>query len=136
MLPLRTGLVLRPILIVMLAVPFWLATSSASGQSFFFSTGAPDGRLGGASRQESPAGIEIEAADDFLLNSETQIQTATFRGLLPTGSTTANISDVGVEIYRVFPKDSDTACPTCQRARTRHPTSRSRRATLQPTNSP
>jgi hypothetical protein len=108
MLPHRATLALRSISIVLSVLALWLGPAHASGQSFFFSTGAPDGRLGGASRQESPAGIEIEAADDFLLNSETLIQTASFTGLLPTGSTTANISDVGVEIYRVFPKDSDT----------------------------
>src|SRR5690242_17368955 len=37
---------------------------------------------------------EVEAGDDFILNQETNIQSATFTGLLPTGTPLANITDV------------------------------------------
>jgi hypothetical protein len=57
-----------------------------------------------ASRPESAGKIEIEAADDFALTQATAINSLTFTGLVPTG---ANINRVVVEIYRVFPKDSD-----------------------------
>ena len=76
--------------------------------SFFFSTGDPDGKMAMASRPASAVGIEIEAADDFVLQDETQIDHATFTGLLPVGVALTDISEVSVEIYRVFPTDSDT----------------------------
>jgi hypothetical protein len=54
---------------------------------------------------------DVEAADDFVLAEATQITHATFTGLLaPTGApgTIPHVDDVEVEIYRVFPFDSDT----------------------------
>ncbi len=77
---------------------------AAAGPAFFFSTGNVDGRVATASRPGSAGKIEIETGDDFVLTSETQINRATFIGLLPAGAT---IGQVKVEIYRVFPKDSD-----------------------------
>jgi hypothetical protein len=76
--------------------------------SFFFSTGDPDGKMAMASRPASAGGIEIEAADDFVLQDETQIDHATFTGLLPVGVAASDVSEVRLEIYRVFPTDSDT----------------------------
>jgi hypothetical protein len=75
--------------------------------AFNFSTGLPDGLMATASRPSSHGKQEIEAADDFILSSETLINHATFTGLLPAGTTAADIKDVRVEIYRVFSKDSD-----------------------------
>src|SRR5262252_7974272 len=77
----------------------------ASG--FFFSTGDPDGLIATASRPEGRGKIETESADDFLLTSRTILNQATFTGLLFHGGHGA-IREVTVEIYRVFPKDSDT----------------------------
>src|SRR5262245_19661068 len=70
--------------------------------AFNFSTGLPDGLMATASRPSSPGKQEIESADDFILSSETLINHATFTGLLPAGTTAADIKDVRVEIYRVF----------------------------------
>ncbi len=75
---------------------------------FSFSTGSPDGLLATGSRPESLGKIEIESADDFILTRPTRINSATFTGLITGGATTADIGQVVVEIYRVFPKDSDT----------------------------
>ena len=61
-----------------------------------------------ASRPASPGRIEIESADDFLLTTGALINSATFTGLFTAGATAANIAEVRVEIYRVFPLDSDT----------------------------
>jgi hypothetical protein len=94
-------------LMVLGAAAFSLATP-ASADVFFFTTGSPDGRLGTASRPESPGKIEIESADDFVLTNQTLISRATFIGLLPAGFPLTSIGEVKVEIYRVFPKDSDT----------------------------
>jgi hypothetical protein len=84
---------------------FTLLASAAWG-SLIIDTGSPDGRLGAASRPGSAGVLEIEAADDFLLNGSTLVTGGTFTGLLPTGAALSSVSDVTVEIYRVFPKDS------------------------------
>jgi hypothetical protein len=89
--------------------------------AFFFSTGNPDGLMASASRPTSGANIEIETGDDFILNTGTQIQSATFVGMLPTGAPLSSISDVRVEIYRVFPKDSNTARTITVPTRTNSP---------------
>lgn len=70
-------------------------------------TGNVDGRMAMASRPGSSGVTEIEAADDFLLNTGgalTMINSGAFTGLI-TGST-PSIQDVVVEIYRIFPVDS------------------------------
>jgi hypothetical protein len=87
-----------------------LAASSHAATPFFFSTGNPDGLMGMASRPASGSGgpVEIEAADDFILSSATSITSATFTGLLPADAPLSIIQQVRVEIYRVFPNDSDT----------------------------
>ena len=82
-----------------LATPAWTAT-------FSFTTGSPDGRLGALSRPASPAGIETETADDFILPQTTVITGARIFGLIPLGTPLDNVAQVEVEIYHVFPKDS------------------------------
>jgi hypothetical protein len=92
-----------------------LATGSAveAGSAFHFSTGDPDGKIATASRPGGTSGAdqETESADDFPVTApETLIQHATFIGLVPAGvSVPADISQVRIEIYRIFPKDSDTS---------------------------
>ena len=83
---------------------FSQAHTSANASPFFFSTGNPDGLMAAASRPGATS-FEIETGDDFVLTKPTSITSATFTGLLPSG---ASVSNVVVEIYRVFPKDSDT----------------------------
>jgi len=91
------------------AVPLLLATTSVTATPFFFSTGDPDGKMGTASRPASGGLFGIESADDFVLSQHTTISSATFTGLLTGGATAANIGLVGVEIYRIFPSDSNAA---------------------------
>jgi hypothetical protein len=79
-----------------------------SASSFFFSTGAPDGLIGTLSRPASPGLVQTETADDFLLNECVLINQATFTGLLPMGASPSSINRVEIEIYHVFPVDSDT----------------------------
>jgi len=85
------------------------ALPAAADAPFFFSTGDPDGRMATATRPDggAPSTFEIESADDFVLTTTTRLDSATFTGLLPTGATASDVKDVVVEIYRVFPKDSD-----------------------------
>ena len=82
-----------------------LVTSRASADLLLFDTGAPDGRMAMASRPPS-AGTEIEAADDFIASNPFTVNSATFTGLVTGANPT--VGEVVVEIYRVFPKDSDT----------------------------
>lgn len=92
------------------AVSIGLLTALPAGATpFFFTTDSPDGLMATASRPASGGKIEIESADDFVLTDTTRINSATFTGLLtsPTG-TPPTVGDVRVELYRVFPLDSDT----------------------------
>jgi hypothetical protein len=69
----------------------------------------PNNAMAIASRPGGPGVFEIEAADDFLLGSQATINSASFVGLLVPGTGgTPSVSEVVVEIYRVFPKDSNT----------------------------
>src|SRR5205807_3369838 len=99
---------LIPRLVLTLALVLGLG-APAFAQPFFFTTGDPDGRIGVASRPESADGskIEVEAADDFILSQQTLLYGAVFTGLMPVGFTLDDIGQVKVEIYRVFPNDSD-----------------------------
>ena len=78
---------------------------SALAATFTFSTGGPDGKMALASRPSSSGKAEIEAADDFVLGAQTSVTHVTFTGLLPNSG---SVQDVNVEIYRVFPLDSNT----------------------------
>lgn len=84
-----------------------LGPLAALGQSVVFDNGNVDGRFASASRPGGGA-FEIESADDFVLGQHTSITGASFYGLLPTGASLASIGSVQVEIYRVFPNDSNT----------------------------
>jgi len=80
--------------------------SASRGGVFTFSTGNPDGKMATLVRPGATGVLETETGDDFILSSQTSINAATFTGILTGGATTADISQVVVEIYRVFPKDS------------------------------
>ena len=72
---------------------------------FSFSTGNPDGLMAMATRPDS-GGFEIETADDFILANPTRIKGATFTGIMPNAG---SVGQITVEIYRVFPKNSDVS---------------------------
>jgi hypothetical protein len=78
----------------------------AAADGLLINTGTPDGLIAMAARPESGGKIEIEAADDFILSGATNVTSGSFVGLLPSGASLSSISEVVVEIYRVFPKDS------------------------------
>lgn len=97
---------------------FALAAATAIGASpatpacavpFSFSTNAADGLLGARSQPAAGASLETEAADDFILDGRTSIERATIVGLVPFGVALADIENVEIEIYHVFPKDSAEA---------------------------
>ena len=87
-------------------VAFALVDSARAG-SFTFSTGNPDGKIATLSRTASTGKLETETADDFVTPAgTTTITNATFTGLLVGGATTANINNVEIELYHVFPIES------------------------------
>jgi hypothetical protein len=100
----RTGIRLLAVFGLAFALP-----DRASADPYFFTTGNPDGKIATLSRIAGPLGLETETADDFVTTaSKTTITSATFTGLLVGGATPANIKDVEIELYHVFPIDSDT----------------------------
>jgi hypothetical protein len=89
-----------------MALLAWVGPAGAT--PFFFSTGDVDGKIGTASRPSGGGKIEIETGDDFVVSGGTlKLTSATFQGLLPSASPLSNVSQVVVEIYRVFPRDSN-----------------------------
>src|SRR5205814_8697876 len=84
-----------------------------SADPFFFSTGNPNGLMATASRPDAGGVFEIESADDFVLTNSTTITSATFTGLIvSSGPAVPTLGQIVVEIYRVFPKDSDVGRPS------------------------
>jgi hypothetical protein len=91
------------------ALSLLLLVSEAPAASFSFSTGDPDGKIATLSRPSSPDKIQTETADDFIIVSNiTLISQATFAGLIPSGTPLSSAKNVEIEIYHVFPNDSDT----------------------------
>jgi PEP-CTERM motif len=86
-----------------------LSAMPAAADPFTFSTGSVTNFMATATRPDTGAPFEIEAADDFFLSpiNSASIASATFTGLL-TGAT-PTIGEVKVELYRVFPNDSNVA---------------------------
>ena len=95
---------MRKVFLVFTVAMAILTAGASAATPFAFSTGNTDGKMAMASRPENGPNIEIEAADDFVLSVPVSLTGATFVGLVPAGS---NITSVDVEIYRVFPADSD-----------------------------
>ena len=83
-----------------------LVAQLATAQTFSFTPGDPDGKVGASTRPASPGKIETETADDFVLQQTTIINKATIKGLLPADTDVTKIKDVEVEVYHVFPADS------------------------------
>src|SRR5262249_32960463 len=96
----RTGIAALAFAAVVMPLP-------AAAIPFVFSTGNPDGLMATATRPMSAGKFEIETGDDFVLTQHTSITGASFTGLLPKGASISDIASVVVEIYRVFPADSN-----------------------------
>src|SRR6516225_5778684 len=90
-----------------LAVFALFLATPALADTIFFSTGTTDGKMAAATQPDSAGKSEIETGDDFVLTSESLITSATFVGLVPLGTMLNDIGQLRVEIYRVFPADSN-----------------------------
>ena len=95
---------------VLFAAVSMLSAAPAWADPFNFSTGSVTNQIAVASRPSSAGKTEIEAADDFVTTQQTTITGASFTGLLVglPGAGLPTIGEVVVEMYRVFPFDSNT----------------------------
>ena len=85
-----------------------LVATSVTAAPFFFSTGNVTNLMAVASRPDIGGKTEREAADDFLLGLQTTLTGASFTGLLVSATgALPTTGEITVEIYRVFPSDSD-----------------------------
>jgi hypothetical protein len=96
----RTGIAALTFALAVMPLP-------VMAETFVFNTGSPDGLMATATRPESAGKFEIETGDDFVLTQQTLITGAAFTGLIPLGASTSDIKNVVVEVYRVFPADSN-----------------------------
>jgi len=96
---------LKNILVFSAIVLSLFGAGPLNASPFVFDNGNVTNSMAAASRPFSAGQFEIETADDFVLTGQTQINSASFTGLVPVGS---SVSAVTVEIYRVFPRDSNT----------------------------
>src|SRR6478736_916794 len=63
--------------------------------------------MAAASRPNTLGNVEIEAADDFILTGGgAAVTELKFIGILTGGINTLDVNSMNLEIYRVFPKDS------------------------------
>ncbi len=94
---------------ICLAIVLYAAPSSGLKASVIVNTGVPDGQVGMASRPGPAICVnqDTESADDFVLTSPTRLTSGTFVGLLPICQPLNGVSQVRVEIYRIFPDDSN-----------------------------
>jgi hypothetical protein len=90
---------------IALAISTLLATPAFA--DVIYNNLTPNNAMAIATRPGDAGSFEIEAADDFNLAGHTVINSASFVGLL-VGSTIPNISEIVVEMYRIFPLDSNT----------------------------
>jgi hypothetical protein len=81
-----------------------------AGAAVIYNNLPANNQMAVASRPDSSAGFEIEAADDFILTGAGIINSASFTGLFvpPASGGSVSVSELVIEIYRVFPNDSDT----------------------------
>jgi hypothetical protein len=86
-------------------------TAAAQETQVIVNTGNPDGKLGALSRRSSANKLETETADDFVLKQTTVLTGASIKGLISPATPLANITNVEVELYHVFPLDSANADP-------------------------
>src|SRR5262252_2757295 len=99
----------RRLLILALSLTLSSMPGLVSAAPFSFTTGNPNHLMGSASRPGTSAtNFEIESADDFVLTQATSINHISFFGILVNGGVSdLNLAGTVLEMYRVFPLDSD-----------------------------
>lgn len=89
-----------------LAAIGFCGTAAAQETQVLVNTGNTDDKLGALSRRPSANKVETETADDFFLKQTTVLTGATITGLISPATPLANVANVEVELYHLFPADS------------------------------
>ena len=98
---------MKKLFLLVFALAGFIAAGANGQVHVIYNNDFPTDQIAAATRPESGSQFEIETGDDFLLPTGGRITSATFTGLVPQGFDLSNIGKVVVEIYRVFPNDSD-----------------------------
>src|SRR6478672_9369150 len=98
---------MKKLILLALFTASFIAARIDAQVTLLYNNDFPTDQIAAAARPESAGKFEIESADDFLLPTGAHITGATFTGLLPSGFQISSVANVRVEIYRVFPNDSD-----------------------------
>jgi len=93
--------------VIALGAAAMLAAPAFAADTVIYNNLTQNNLMAVATRPDSAGKFEIEAGDDFFLGAESLVNTAKFVGLIVPGATAPSITNVVVEIYRVFPNDSD-----------------------------
>jgi hypothetical protein len=105
--PTQIMLFMKKLTLLVLVSASFIAARIDALPTLIYNNDFPTPDMAAATRPETPSQFEIEAADDFLLPTGAHVTSATFTGLVPQGFNLSNIGNVVVEIYRVFPNDSN-----------------------------
>jgi hypothetical protein len=98
----------RPAALLTAAFALSMLGSATCSADVIYNNLTPNNSMAAASRPGSGGVFEIESADDFVLTTSTSITGASFIGLLVPGiGGIPSISEIVIEIYRVFPNDSN-----------------------------
>ena len=97
---------MKSLRLIALVIASFVIAPIATADSVLFSTGFSDLAIGMASRPPSAGGIEIEAADDFVLTAPARITGGSFWGVVTIPGASSGITDVAVSFYNIFPLDS------------------------------
>jgi hypothetical protein len=92
------------------------ARVAAAAPIVLYSNLALNGQMAAAGRPDAPGVVEIEPADDFILNNGASVTEVKFIGLIVGAAPVIDPASINLEIYRVFPADStfppDNKVPT------------------------
>jgi hypothetical protein len=98
----------RPATLLTAAFALSMLGSATCSAEVIYNNLTPNNSMAATSRPGSGGVFEIESADDFVLTTSTSITGASFIGLLVPGiGGIPSISEIVIEIYRVFPNDSN-----------------------------
>src|SRR3954463_7167824 len=98
---------MRRLAIVSASIGMLLSIPAIGASADVYNNLTPNNSMAIATRPGTPGAFEIEAADDFILGTQTNVTGASFTGLFVPGAGAASVSQVAVEIYRIFPADSN-----------------------------
>src|SRR5579871_40689 len=111
---------MRTVLVAALVAVASAFAPPAYSSTILYSNLQVNAAMAAGSRPASGSGVEIEAADDFIVSTTASVTEIKFIGLI-TGGVTVDTAQTNLEFYRVFPNDSDTTRTPAVPTRTNSP---------------